>query len=98
MKNYIAAIACLGLLISAAAVAQAAENWHEDAFFGLHYDLHPGATDTELGRECTHEHIRAMLEKADPDFVQYDCKGPSRLYRLSDESGIPFAGHCQGRP
>ena len=27
-----------------------AANWHENAFFGLHYDLHPGATDTELGR------------------------------------------------
>ena len=26
-------------------------NWHENAFFGIHYDLHATATDTELGRE-----------------------------------------------
>ncbi len=50
-------------------------NWHEAAFFGLHYDLHPNAKDTELGRETTYEHIRAELEKVKPDFVQYDCKG-----------------------
>jgi hypothetical protein len=24
--------------------------WVNDAFFGLHYDLHPNANDTELGR------------------------------------------------
>lgn len=64
----------LGLMLSPCALA-APENWHEKAFFGLHYDLHPNAGDTELGRETTYEHIRAMLEKAKPDFVQYDCKG-----------------------
>jgi len=53
----------------------AVANWHEDAFFGLHYDLHPNAGDTELGRETTYEHIREQLEKVKPDFVQYDCKG-----------------------
>ena len=51
------------------------DNWHEQAFFGLHYDLHPNEGDTELGRETTYEHIREQLEKAQPDFVQYDCKG-----------------------
>lgn len=53
----------------------ATANWHEDAFFGLHYDLHPNVHDTELGRETTYEHIRSMLERVGPDFVQYDCKG-----------------------
>ena len=42
--------------------AAAVENWHEHVFFGLHYDLHPGAADTELGRETTYEHIYEMLE------------------------------------
>ena len=23
-------------------------NWHENAFFGIHYDLHANAEDTEL--------------------------------------------------
>ena len=30
-------------------------NWHEDAFFGLHYDLHPNEADTELER--THARV-----------------------------------------
>lgn len=63
------------LAITLGSMGMAADNWHETAFFGLHYDLHPGETDTELGRETTYEHIRAMLEKVSPDFVQYDCKG-----------------------
>ena len=50
-------------------------NWHLQAFFGLHYDLHAGATDTELGAALTHEHLRAELEKVRPDWVQCDCKG-----------------------
>ena len=49
-------------------------NWHERAFFGLHYDLHAGPKDTELGAALTHEHLRADLEKARPDWVQCDCK------------------------
>jgi len=65
----------MALLALAGGVAMAAENWHETAFFGLHYDLHPNAGDTELGRETTYEHIREMLEIVKPDFVQYDCKG-----------------------
>ena len=58
----------------AAAETEAAK-WPATAFFGLHYDLHPGAGDTELGRETTYEHIREQLEKVEPDYEQYDCKG-----------------------
>lgn len=72
--------------------APAAENWHENAFFGLHYDLHPGATDTELGRETTYEHIRAMLEKVKPDFVQYDCKGHPGYAGYPTQVGSPSPG------
>ncbi len=50
-------------------------NWHLDVFFGLHYDLHAGAQDTELGAALTHEHLRTELAKARPDWVQCDCKG-----------------------
>lgn len=73
------------------AVSQA-PNWHEDAFFGLHYDLHPGAGDTELGRETTYEHIRAMLEKVKPDFVQYDCKGHPGYAGYPTKVGSPSPG------
>ncbi len=69
-----------------------AENWHEDAFFGLHYDLHPNAGDTELGRETTYEHIRAELEKVHPDFVQYDCKGHPGYAGYPTKVGSPSPG------
>lgn len=76
----------------AAATAAAAENWHEDAFFGLHYDLHPSAGDTELGRETTYEHVRAMLEIVRPDFVQYDCKGHPGYTGYPTKAGSPSPG------
>ena len=47
----------------------------KDAFFGLHFDLHPQATDTSLGADISEANIRDLLERVKPDFVQYDCKG-----------------------
>jgi len=47
----------------------------KDAFFGLHFDLHPQATDTSLGADISEDNIRNLLERARPDYVQYDCKG-----------------------
>ena len=80
----------LGLTIGSPGMA--AENWHENAFFGLHYDLHPNAGDTELGRETTYEHIRAMLDKVQPDFVQYDCKGHAGYCGYPSKVGSPSPG------
>ncbi|HEY7117010.1 MAG TPA: alpha-amylase family protein, partial [Tepidisphaeraceae bacterium] len=50
-------------------------NWHEDAFFGIHYDLHAGADDTVLGKELSVEHLVERLERVKPDWIQCDCKG-----------------------
>ena len=47
----------------------------KDAFFGLHFDLHPQATDTSLGADISEDNIRGLLERVQPDYVQYDCKG-----------------------
>ncbi len=47
----------------------------KDAFFGLHFDLHPQKTDTALGADVTDENIRELLTRVKPDYVQYDCKG-----------------------
>jgi len=47
----------------------------KDAFFGLHFDLHPQATDTALGADISEENIRDLLYRVKPDYVQYDCKG-----------------------
>ena len=84
----------LTLTILAAGETTMAGNatWADDAFFGLHYDLHPNAGDTELGRETTYEHIREQLEKVRPDFVQYDCKGHPGYTGYPTKVGSPSPG------
>ncbi len=52
-----------------------ASNWHRNVFFGLHYDLHANAEDTELGREVTPAMLREAWQAIGPDWVQCDCKG-----------------------
>ena len=47
----------------------------KDAFFGLHFDLHPNKNDTQLGEHLTEEMVARLLEQVCPDYVQYDCKG-----------------------
>jgi alpha-L-fucosidase len=69
-----------------------ADNWQEDMFFGLHYDLHPYEGDTELGRETTYDHIREQLEKVKPDYVQYDCKGHPGYTGYPTNVGSPAPG------
>jgi hypothetical protein len=52
------------------------KHWHgKDVFFGLHYDLHAGIIDTEIGTRCSLEELLPMLQRMAPDFVQTDCKG-----------------------
>src|SRR5271157_6138247 len=58
------AIGGLSLFIASAFLPQtinSRHNWHEEAFFGIHYDLHANAQDTELGPELTSEHLRERL-------------------------------------
>ena len=43
--------------------------------FGLHYDLHAAASDTDLGTRCRPRELGARLKRLAPDFVQTDCKG-----------------------
>jgi hypothetical protein len=57
------------------ALARSAPVARKDAFFGLHFDLHPGATDTSLGADISEANILDLLDRVKPDFVQYDCKG-----------------------
>ncbi len=66
--------------------------WWENAFFGLHYDLHANAEDTELGAELTHEHLREQLAKVKPDFVQCDCKGHPGYASYPTKVGSPSPG------
>ena len=51
------------------------ESWHDEAFFGLHYDLHATARDQGLGEALTVEHLLEHFSAIKPDWVQCDCKG-----------------------
>ncbi len=64
----------------------------KDAFFGLHFDLHPQATDTSLGADISEENIRGLLERVKPDFVQYDCKGHAGWAGYPTAVGWPSPG------
>jgi hypothetical protein len=49
------------------------------AFFGLHFDLHASADDIGLGADATEENIRQLIKTVRPDFIQHDCKGHGGL-------------------
>ncbi len=88
---YVAVIFALAVLTQQESIAQS-DNWHENAFFGLHYDLHANMGDTELGRLTTYEHIKTELQKVKPDFVQYDCKGHPGVTGYPTKIGTPSPG------
>lgn len=68
------------------------KTWHDDVYFGLHFDLHPMVSDTALGADTTYAHIRRELEKVKPDFVQYDCKGHGGYAGYPTQVGVPSPG------
>jgi hypothetical protein len=64
----------------------------KDSFFGLHLDLHVSPADTALGRDVSDEMVGSLLDRVQPDFVQYDCKGhPGWLAYPSKVA--PYAPH-----
>jgi hypothetical protein len=63
-----------------------------DAFFGLHFDLHPQAADTALGADVSADNVRELLERVRPDFVQYDCKGHAGWAGYPTTVGWPSPG------
>jgi hypothetical protein len=64
----------------------------KDAFFGLHFDLHPQKTDTSLGADVTEENISGLLDRVRPDYVQYDCKGHAGYAGYPTQIGWPSPG------
>jgi hypothetical protein len=64
----------------------------KDAFFGLHFDLHPQAADTSLGADISETNIRDLLERVKPDYVQYDCKGHAGWAGYPTKVGWPSPG------
>ena len=89
--------ATLGMIVFAGlcSIASAADTKpipRKDAFFGLHFDLHPGKGDTSLGAGLTPENIEALLNRVHPDYVQYDCKGHAGYTGYPTKVGWPSPG------
>lgn len=81
-RRHFAALAAVGSAATSGLSAQSAPAKaatgrlrRSDSFFGLHFDLHPGEKDTELGRDVSEEMVAHLLATAKPDYVQYDSKG-----------------------
>ena len=70
----------------------ATDNWHENVFFGIHYDLHATVSDTILGRDITHEHLKERLLRVKPDWIQWDCKGHPGYTSWPTEIGTTSPG------
>ncbi len=66
-----------------------------NAFFGLHFDLHPSDTDTSLGADTSERNIGKLLRRVRPDFVQYDCKGHRGLTGYPTKVGWASPGIVQ---
>ena len=64
----------------------------KDCFFGLHFDLHPTAEDTALGRDLTDKMVEHLLEACHPDFVQYDSKGHPGYLGFPSKTGMSAPG------
>jgi hypothetical protein len=67
----------------------------KDAFLGMHFDLHPQASDTSLGADVTEANIGELLDRVKPDYVQYDCKGHAGYAGYSTAVGSPSPGIVQ---
>ena len=67
----------------------------KNAFFGLHYDLHPHKDDTVLGADTSEENIARLLDRVRPDYVQYDCKGHAGYTGYPTEIGWASPGIVQ---
>lgn len=91
MNYFITILALLNIVGNSSQIP----NWHDNGFFGIHFDLHPNARDTELGKETTPEQIRDFLLKVKPDFVQYDCKGHPGYTGYPTKVGSPSPGIVQ---
>ena len=50
--------------------------WHpKNPYFGMHFDLHAGLTDTELGTRADPDELAKMFKLMGAQWVQADCKG-----------------------
>ncbi len=66
--------------------------WHDNAFFGLHFDIHATLADKNLGRDASVKQLIEQFEKIKPDFVQCDCKGHPGVTAWPTDVGVRSPG------
>ncbi len=64
----------------------------KDSFFGLHFDLHTSEHDEAYGADTDEEMLEVLLDRVQPDFVQYDCKGHAGYAGYPTHVGTPSPG------
>ncbi|MCU0226216.1 MAG: hypothetical protein MUF01_01135 [Bryobacterales bacterium] len=63
-----------------------------ESFFGMHFDLHPSPNDPALGKDLRKAQVLHFLDRVQPDYVQYDCKGHAGWLGYPSQVG-PSAPH-----
>ncbi len=61
-------------------------------FFGLHFDFHAGPGCDEVGKNVTREMVQKIIDAANPDFLQTDCKGHAGYASYPTKIGTPAPG------
>ena len=69
-----------------------AKQWHDDVFFGLHFDIHANETDRDLGKYADRAELLEQFRKIGPDFVQCDCKGHPGYASYPSKTAISAPG------
>jgi hypothetical protein len=65
------------------------KSWHDDVYFGIHYDLHASPGDPALGSELSPDHLKQMLQIVRPDWIQCDGKGHAGWTSWPTQIGSP---------
>lgn len=63
-----------------------------ESFFGIHFDFHAGPDCKEIGKNTTPEMIERIIDAAQPDYIQIDCKGHPGLSSYPTKVGNPAPG------
>ena len=63
-----------------------------NSFLGIHFDFHAGPDCTEIGKNTTPEMIEKIIDAAQPDYLQIDCKGHPGLSSYPTKVGNQAPG------
>ncbi len=67
----------------------------ENSFFGLHFDFHAGPDCNEVGKNVDREMVESILDMAQPDYIQVDCKGHAGYSSYPTKVGNQVPGYVK---